>query len=87
MQLKAITSRPVPAGRLQRKQPEFLPEHQETLLCRFQSNGLPKEAVGSPLEISKSHLDTILGTLLWVSLLEQGMDQMKPEVSVNPNHL
>ena len=29
----------------------------------------------SSLEIFQSHLDTALGTLLWVSLLEQGLEQ------------
>lgn len=28
------------------------------------------------LEILKSHLDMILDTLLWVSLLEQGLERM-----------
>lgn len=32
------------------------------------------------LESSKSCLDVVLGTFLWVSLLEQGMDQMDPDV-------
>ena len=45
---------------------------------------LHREAVGSSLEISKSQLDIGLGTLLWVSLLEWGLDLMDPEV---PSHL
>lgn len=33
---------------------------------------LPREAVESPcLEILKTHLDTVLGNVLWVSLLDQ----------------
>ena len=32
------------------------------------------------MEISKPCLDVALGTLLWVSLLEEGLDQMDPEV-------
>lgn len=32
------------------------------------------------LEISKSCLNVVLGTLLWVSLLEQGVGQMDPDV-------
>jgi len=38
------------------------------------------------LEISKSCLDVILGTLIWVSLLEQGLDHMDPEVSANVSY-
>ena len=37
------------------------------------------------MEISKSHLDMVLGTLLWVSLPEQGVGQGDPEVISNLN--
>jgi len=37
----------------------------------------------SSLEIFKSHLDVVLGSLLWVSLLEQGLEQMDSEVPAN----
>jgi len=37
---------------------------------------LPRDPVESPsLEIFKSHLDMVLGSLLWVTLLEQGAGQ------------
>jgi len=40
-----------------------------------------REVVESPsLVIFKSHLDVVLGTLLWVSLLKQGLEQQDPEV-------
>ena len=39
----------------------------------------------SSLETSKSCLDTALGTMLWVSLLEWGLGQMDPEFPFNPN--
>lgn len=32
-------------------------------------------------EMSQRHLDMVLGTMLWVALLEQGLDQMDLEVS------
>jgi len=31
-------------------------------------------------------MDIVLGTLLWVSLLEQGLDQMDAEAPSNPDH-
>ena len=37
----------------------------------------------SSLQIFKSHLDVSLGSLLWVSLLEQGLEQMDSEVPAN----
>ena len=36
--------------------------------------------------ISKSRLDVVLGTLLWVSLLEQGLGPMNTEVPANLSH-
>lgn len=46
---------------------------QEALLyCVKDWLGLPMEVVESPaLEIFRSHLNVVLGTLLWGSLLEQ----------------
>lgn len=32
-------------------------------------------------EMSQRHLDMVLGTMLWVALLEQGLDQVDLEVS------
>ena len=48
---------------------------------------LPREVVESPsLEIFKSHLDTVLGNRLWVTLLEQGgWTKPPPEVPSNVN--
>jgi len=55
---------------------QVLLEHQETLFYCEGDQALhrfPREAVESPsFEIFKSHLDTVLGTWLWVALLEQG---------------
>lgn len=40
---------------------------------------LPREPVGSPpWRSTQSHLDLVLGTLLWVSLLQQKLSQMEP---------
>ena len=38
------------------------------------------------LESFKSHLHTVLGTMLRVSVLEEGLDQMNPEVHDNLSH-
>lgn len=38
-----------------------------------------------PWRASKSHLDQVLGTLLEVAVLEQGLDLMVPEVPSHPN--
>jgi len=40
---------------------------------------LPRGCGISSLGISQSHLDVALGTLLWVSLLGQGLEQRDPE--------
>lgn len=37
-------------------------------------------------EVYKSHLDVVLARLLWVSVLEQRLDQMDPEVPSNLGH-
>lgn len=42
-------------------------------------HSLSREAVGSS-EVFKSFLDTMQSTLLWVSLLDQGLEQKGPEV-------
>ena len=51
-------------------------------------NRLPREVVESPsLEIFKTHLDTVLCGLLWVTLLRQGVWTRWPtEVPANPCH-
>ena len=38
------------------------------------------------LEISESLLDAVLVTLLWASLLEQGLEQTDPEIPSNLSH-
>jgi len=44
---------------------------------------LPREAVESPsLEIFKTHLDTVLCSLLWVTLLRQGIGLGDPQRSL-----
>lgn len=62
-------------------------EHLETLLCCIDDKALAQAAQRgcgvSSLEISKSCLDMSLGTLLWVSLRGQGLDQVEPEVPYN----
>jgi len=52
-------------------------------------NRLPREAVESPsLEIFKTHLDTVLCSLLWVTLLRQGVGLGDPQRSLpTPNIL
>lgn len=40
----------------------------------------------SSLQIIKSYQDLVLVSLLWVALLEQGLDQVDPEVPANPSH-
>ena len=47
---------------------------------------LPRGCGTSSLEIFQSLLDMVLCPLLWVSLLEQELSQMDPEVTANPNH-
>ena len=46
---------------------------------------LPREAVESPsLEIFKTHLDKVLYSLLWVTLLGQGVGLGDPQRSLSP---
>ena len=46
-------------------------------------NRLPREAVESPsLEIFKTHLDKVLCSLLWVTLLGQGVGLGDPQRSL-----
>jgi len=46
-------------------------------------NRLPREAVESPsLEIFKTHLDAVLCSLLWVTLLGQGVGLDDPQRSL-----
>lgn len=40
----------------------------------------------SSLDISESYLGMVLGTFLWMSLLQQGVDQMVPKVPANLIH-
>ena len=47
---------------------------------------LPRGCRASFLEIFQSRLDVALGTLLWVSLLEQGLGLMDPEVPASLIH-
>ena len=37
------------------------------------------------MDIFRSHMDVVLGTLLWVSLLGQGLEQRDPEGPANFN--
>lgn len=55
-----------------------------------ESSGATEEAAQrgggvTSLEISKSRLDVVLGTLLWVALIELGLEQMLPELPANFN--
>lgn len=45
---------------------------------------LPRSCGVSPLEILQSHLDVALGSLLWVSLLEQGSGQESSRGPIPP---
>lgn len=40
----------------------------------------------SSLEIFENHPDVVLGSLLWVALLEQGSDQTDPESPASLSH-
>ena len=40
---------------------------------------LPREVVESPLEIFKTHLYAVLCSLLWVTLLQQGVGLGDPQ--------
>jgi len=65
-------------------------EHQEALLCHVCNGALAQAAQGgcgvSSSGISKSQLNVVLTSLLWVSLLEQGLGQMDPELPTNFSH-
>ena len=54
---------------------EVPPKHEKNFFpvrVTEQGNWLPREAVESPsLETFKTHVDMVLGTLLWVYLLKQ----------------
>lgn len=48
---------------------------------------LPRQLVESPsLEIFKSHLDVIMGKLLWVAWIEYELDWMDLEVPSSLSH-
>ena len=38
------------------------------------------------MEIFRSRLDAVLGSLLWVALLEQGLEQVDPEGPASLSH-
>ena len=63
-------------------------KHFATVQVMEHWNRLPREVVESPsLEIFKGHLDVVLGSVLWVSLLEQWCwTRWPPEVPSSPNH-
>lgn len=48
--------------------------------------GFPDSCGVPSLEIFKTQLDVSMGSLPWVALLEQGLEQMYPEVTSNFNH-
>lgn len=57
------------------------PSGSTSVMCGWQSPGLGNKDVGfSSLEIFINFLAVVLGTLLWVALLEQGLDQVDPDV-------
>ena len=68
---------------------EVPPELQEAFLhCEVDSGSaqVSQRSCGfSILESFQSCMDMGLGSLLWVCLLEQGLEQMDPEVPFNPN--
>ena len=62
------------------------PQEERMKSCPW--NRLPREAVESPLEIFKTRLDTVLCSLLWVTLLGQGVGLGDPQRSLpTPNVL
>ena len=57
------------------------------MLCGWLSNGTAAQTLWiSSLEIFRSCLAVSLGTLLWVSLLGQGLSQMDPELAATLSH-
>ena len=63
---------------------EFLSEHQEGWHIRWHS--LSRDYEVSSLVLFKCHLNMAFYPLLWVSMLEQGLSQMDPEVPANLNY-
>lgn len=63
---------------------EFLSEHQEGWHIRWHS--LSRDYEVSSLVLFKCHLNMAFYLLLWVSMLEQGLSQMDPEVPANLNY-
>lgn len=48
---------------------------------------MPREVLGAPpWRSSKKHLDMVLCKQLWVSLFDQGLHQVDPEVPSIPSH-
>lgn len=63
-------------------------EHQEALMCCAGNEALLQVAQrGCGVSLEISFVAAWMGTLLWVFLLEHGLDQMDPEVSVNLSHI
>lgn len=57
------------------------------VLCSWQNTGTGcPQRLWRSLGILKSCLGVQLGTLLWVSLFEQGLGQVDPQVNVNLSH-
>ena len=83
--------RPDKGQRAQTEAQEVPYEHDEELLPSEGDGALEqvaREAVESPsLEIFKTHLDKVLCSLLWVTLLRQGgWTRRSTEVPSNPYH-
>lgn len=68
---------------------DVLLEHQAVLCCADDGALAPVAQRGSrvsSLKIFRSCLDMGLSNLLWVSLIEQGLEQMDQEVLLHPSH-
>lgn len=63
-------------------------EHQETLLCCVGDAALVQIVQGGyrvlSLEVFKSSLNVILGTMVWMSMREQGLDKMGSDGPLQP---